>query len=234
MLDGPITVSAAISLSGPLEEIARAYDTAGGGGEVRFNFAASNVLARQIVNGAPADLFISADEAQMDYAQRNGAIDPQTRVRLLSNRLVVVTQPDRGLEWRDIGALLGDDVRRVALGDPAAVPAGVYARQFLERSGAWGEMQRKLLPLANVRAALGAVESGGAQAGFVYASDARSSSRVRVAFVLEGPHAPHIVYPAAVTARSRNSTAAAKFLAFLRVPAAAAIFRRYGFTPSTH
>jgi molybdate transport system substrate-binding protein len=225
----PITVSAAISLSGALEEVAKAYKAAGGG-DVRYNFAASNALARQIVNGAPADLFISADEAQMDYAQNEGAIDPSTRMRLLSNRLVVVTQLDRRTDWRDVQALLGGDVKRIAIGDPAGVPAGVYAKQYLEKAGLWQALQPKLLPLSNVRAALGAVESGGAEAGFVYESDAQVTSRVRIAFVIEGPLAPEIVYPAAITTRARSRGAAGRFLEFLRSPAATAIFTRHRFS----
>ena len=227
--DPPVVVSAAISLSGPLEEIARAYK-AQTGVDLRFNFAASNVLARQIVNGAPVDLFISADEAQMDYAQREGAIETASRVRLLSNRLVVITQPERAGVWRDVHALSGGDVKRIAIGDPAGVPAGVYAKQYLERTGAWRALAPKLLTLANVRAALAAVASGGAEAGFVYESDAAMSSRVRVALVIEGPDAPQIVYPAAITARSRNRTAAAKLLAFLKSPAAMAVFTRHKFS----
>jgi molybdate transport system substrate-binding protein len=224
----PITVSAAISLSGALEEIARAYK-ASGGGEVRFNFAASNVLARQIVNGAPADLFVSADEAQMDYAQGQGAIDAASRVRLLANRLVVVVPAGRAAEWRDIKALLRPDVRRLALGDPAGVPAGVYARQYFERVGIWHDIQPKLLPLANVRAALAAVESGGADAAVVYESDAATTTRVRVVLAIEGPDAPHIVYPAAITTRSKNLAAARRFLAYLRGSDATSIFQRHRF-----
>ena len=227
--DQTITVSAAISLSGALEEVAKAYK-AEGGGDVRYNFAASNVLARQIVNGAPADIFISADEAQMDYAQKAGAIDPATRVRLLRNRLVVVTQADRRADWRDVQALLGGDVKRIAIGDPSGVPAGVYAKQYLEKVGHWHALQPKLLPLANVRAALGAVESGGAEAGFVYESDTMATSRVRIAFVIDGPNAPEIIYPAAITSRTAQRDAASRFLAFLRTPAATAIFKRYGFS----
>lgn len=227
--DATLTVSAAISLSGALEEIARAY-AASGGGQVRFNFAASNVLARQIANGAPADIFISADEAQMDYAQTERAIDPATRVRLLGNRLVVVVPAGRNVKWADAKALLGGDVRRVAIGDPAGVPAGVYAKRYLEKIGIWGTLQPKLLPLANVRAALGAVESGGAEAGFVYESDARVTPRVQVALLIDGPAAPVIIYPAAITARSKARATATKFLEYLRSPAAGAIFARHGFS----
>ena len=231
--DQPIVVSAAISLSGPLEEIAKAYKSEGGG-EVRFNFAASNVLARQIANGAPADIFISADESQMDYAQEQRGIDPQSRIRLLSNRLVVITQPERGRAWHDVHALAGQEVNRIAIGDPAGVPAGVYAKQYLEKAGVWSALQPKLLALANVRAALAAVESGGAEAGFVYESDAASASRVRVAFVVEGPQAPQIVYPAAITARTKNRAAAVKFLEYLRGSTALTIFRRHRFSGVTN
>jgi molybdate transport system substrate-binding protein len=224
-----LTVSAAISLSGALEEIARAY-AASGGGQVRFNFAASNVLARQIANGAPADIFISADQAQMDYAQAERAVDPATRIRLLGNRLVVVVPSTRPVKWADARALLGADVKRVAIGDPAGVPAGVYAKQYLEQIGLWRSLQPKLLALANVRAALGAVESGGAEAGFVYESDARVTPRVHVALLIDGPTAPVIVYPAAITTRSKTRASASKFLQYLRSPAATTIFARHGFS----
>ena len=231
--DQPLTVSAAISLSGALEEIAQAYK-ASGGGEVRFNFAASNVLSRQIVNGAPADLFISADEAQMDYAQQHSAIDASSRVRLLANRLVIVVPSNQATPIKDVNGLLGAGVRRVAIGDPAGVPAGVYAKQYLQAIGLWEALQPKLLPLANVRAALGAVESGGAEAGFVYESDARSTTRVRMALRIDGPQAPPIIYPAAITSRSKARAAATKFLEYLRSPAAAAIFARHGFSRSNN
>jgi molybdate transport system substrate-binding protein len=135
------------------------------------------------------------------------------------------------VQWRDAKALLAGDVRRVAIGDPAGVPAGVYAKQYLEKIGLWRQLEPKLLPLANVRAALAAVVSGGAEAGFVYESDAASSSRARVAFVIDGPDAPQIIYPAAIVARTKNRAAAANFLAVLRTPAATSIFMRYKFSP---
>lgn len=223
----PILVSAAISLTDALEEIRQAYASSGGG-EIRFNFAGSNVLARQIVNGAPADVFISADEAQMDYAQARGTIDPRTRVPVVSNRLAVITVPGRAASIRDAAALT--QVKRIAIGDPVAVPAGVYAKAFLERAGLWEQLTDRLVPLANVRAALTAVESGGAEAGIVYESDAATSHRIEVAFVVTGPGAPRIVYPAAIVTRSRHRAEAEKFLDFLRSPAARAIFQKYRFS----
>jgi molybdate transport system substrate-binding protein len=122
-------------------------------------------------------------------------------------------------------------VSRIAIADPAAVPAGVYARQFLAKAGVWNDVQPKLLPLANVRAALVAAESGGADAAIVYASDAATSERVRTAFTVSGDHAPDIVYPAAIVSRSTRKASAATFLAFLRSPDAHVIFEKYRFIP---
>jgi molybdate transport system substrate-binding protein len=220
-------VSAAISLTDALQEVEKAYANAGGG-PVRFNFGGSNVLARQIVNGAPADVFISADEAQMNYADERGAIDRASRVELLSNRLAVVPPRGSGRTIKAVNELA--ELKRIAVADPAAVPAGVYARQFLEETGVWDRIQSRLVPLGNVRAALTAAESGAADAAIVYESDAAASSRVEVSFVVTGPAAPRIVYPAALVAASKNREAAATFLAFLRGPEARTIFRKYKFS----
>ncbi len=227
---GPaLTVSAAISLTDALEAVSAAY-AASGGGPVRFNFAGSNVLARQIAAGAPVDLFLSADEAQMAVAEQAGAIDPSTRVALLGNRLAVVTR--RGAPpLADLAALATPQFRRIAIGDPFAVPAGVYARQYLSASNLWTALEPKLVPVGNVRAALTAAASGSVDAAFVYETDAAMSRSVALAFVVSGPGQPRIVYPAALTRRTRNRDAALRFLQFLSGPDAAAIFRRFGFTP---
>lgn len=223
----PIVVSAAISLTDVLQEVERAY-VASGGRRVRFNFAASNVLARQIANGAPADIFISADLVQMDYVDQAGAIDRSTRGYLLTNRLVLVTPRGRARIAEGKG-LLARDVRRIALGDPAAVPAGTYAKYYLQHDGLWEVLQPKLLPLANVRAALAAVESGSVDAAFVYETDAAASRRVEVSYVVPRTSTQPIVYPAAITARCKNRAAAERFLAFLRGPDARRIFERFKF-----
>ncbi|HXG53837.1 MAG TPA: molybdate ABC transporter substrate-binding protein [Vicinamibacterales bacterium] len=228
----PIVVSAAISLTDALQEIEKAY-TAAGGSPVRFNFAASNVLARQIANGAPVDLFISADEAQMDFAARGGAIDTTTRRHLLSNRLAIVTPGGQPITIADARGLLSARVRRIAIGDPAAVPAGAYAKAFLERAGVWEALRPKLVPLASVRAALGAAESGSADAAIVYESDAASSRKVQLAYVFPASAGPSITYPAAITSRGTNRAAAERFMAFLRGPHAREIFRRFKFSTST-
>jgi molybdate transport system substrate-binding protein len=221
-------VSAAISLTDALESIAQEYAKAGGG-PVRFNFAGSNTLARQLVNGAPADVFISADEAQMDVAAQAGAIDPATRVDLLSNHLAVVART-----VRDAKDLAGPAVRHIALADPAAVPAGVYARRYLEATGLWSKVSDRIVPVANVRAALAAVVNGSVDAAIVYESDtltAPSLTAIAVGAMANGVDLPRIVYPAAIVSRSTNRAAADRFLTFLRGPQASAVFARYRFIP---
>ncbi len=223
-----IVVSAAISLTDALQEIGRAYEGSGGAA-VRFNFAASNVLARQIANGAPADIFISADEVQMNYAESAGAIDAPTRRTLLTNRLAIVTPLGSRAIIMRAQDLLDASVRRVAIGDPSAVPAGAYARKYLEQEGVWGALQSKFVALASVRAALAAAESGAADAAIVYESDAAASAKVRLAYVVSRDAGLNITYPAAVTAGSKNRAAALKFLSFLQGRDARAIFERFRF-----
>src|SRR6478609_1027980 len=191
-----ITVSAAISLTDALDEIGRAY-RASGGPEVRFNVAGSNVLARQIVNGAPVDLFVSADETQMTVVEQAGGVAPGTRVDLLRNQLAVVV-PAAGPAIAAIEALAQPAIRRLALGDPEAVPAGVYAKQYLQAVGLWTALSSRVVPVVNVRAALTAVETGSADAAIVYRSDVTAANRARLAFVVSGDKAPRIVYPAAI------------------------------------
>ncbi len=224
----PLTVSAAVSLTDAMESIAREYASAGGG-PARFNFAGSNTLARQLVNGAPADLFISADEAQMDVAAQAGAIDRSTRIDLLGNRLVIVFRPGAARigQPRDLAS---SRVRRIAIGDPAAVPAGVYARRYLESMRLWPAVQDRIVPVGNVRAALAAVQNGSADAAIVYESDSVAAGSLE-SLIISGPGVPRIVYPAAIVSRTGNRAAAERFLAFLRGPQAAAVFARYKFTP---
>lgn len=223
-----IIVSAAVSLTDALEEVAKAY-TAAGGGRLAFNFGGSNALARQVAHGAPVDLFISADAAQMQIVERAGLVASDGVVPLVGNQLAIVVRRDRPKTGAPAEILGDGGVRRIAVGDPEAVPAGVYAKQYLERAGLWHTIQPKLIPFPHVRAALAAVEHGGADAGIVYATDARGSSDVRVAAVISGPDAPAIVYPAAVITGSRHRDAAARFLTFLQTPEATRIFERHGF-----
>ena len=226
----PITVAAAVSLAEVLEDIATAYSAAGGG-PVRFNLAGSNVLARQIVNGAPADVFISADEAQMDVIEKAGAVLAGSRVDLVGNQLAIVATPERVDFVRREFARVPAEIRRIAIGDPAAVPAGVYARRYLEQRGLWAAYESRIVPTTNVRAALAAVETGSVDCALVYLTDLAAARTAVLAFAVPAAEGPRIMYPGAVLVASRNQAEAKRFLAFLRGPVAAAIFARHKFTP---
>ena len=149
----PITVAAAVSLTDALTAAAREYPDSGRD-QIRFNFAASNVLARQILSGAPVDVFISADGAQMDLVMKAGLLAAGTRVDLLTNQLAVVVPDDRARTFSGIKDLADPTYKRIALGDPAAVPAGVYAREYLEKEGLWESLQARVVPAVSVRGAL--------------------------------------------------------------------------------
>ena len=225
-----ITVSAAVSLTDALTAIAQEYGREGRGA-VRFNFAASNTLARQIVNGAPADVFVSADEAQMEVVAAAGLVKDGTRADLVSNQLAVVVPSDRPRTFKSVREIADPAFKRIAIGDPAAVPAGVYARQYLEKEGLWEQVAPRVVPAGSVRAALAAVESGAADAAVVYRTDARVALRATVAWVVPADRGPRIRYPAAVVRTSANQGAAQRFLDYLRGQVARREFARFGFTP---
>jgi molybdate transport system substrate-binding protein len=225
-----ITVQAAASLSDALREAGRVYEKSSAD-RIAFNFAASNLLARQIEAGAPADLFISADEPLMDRLGRETFLAPDSRVDLLSNTLAVVVATDSALAVRGARDLSGNAVRSVALAEPASVPAGIYARLYLEKLGLWERISGKVIPVENVRAALAAVEAGNADAAIVYRTDALLSRRVRLVAEIPGSEGPRIRYPAAVLRESLHPGSARRFLKFLRSNEAMAIFLRAGFLP---
>ena len=223
-----LQIFAAASLTDALKEIAPAYEAASGE-KLQFNFAASNALARQIQEGAPADVFISADEAKMESLQRAGKILDGTRQSLLSNTLAVVVEIDSPLKLDSAQALTQPAVKRIALADTKGVPAGVYAKQYLEKIGVWEAVKDRVVPTENVRAALAAVESGNAEAGIVYKTDAAISKAVKVACEVPAKEGPDISYPFAVVKESKNPEAAIKFLDYLKSEPVLAIFRKYGF-----
>jgi molybdate transport system substrate-binding protein len=167
----------------------------------------------------------------METAERAGAIVPGSARVILRNALVVVVPADAAWTPADASELAHARVRRLALADPAVVPAGVYARRWLEGLGLWSAVSERVVPLENVRAALAAVASGNAEIGVVYVTDAASTDRVRVAFRIPAGEAPPVVYPAAVVARSRDREVAAEFVEHLRAPEAQAVFARHGFLP---
>jgi molybdate transport system substrate-binding protein len=218
-----ILVFAAASLTESLQELGEAY-RARTGTAVRFSFGASSDLARQIEAGAPADVLFSADTAKMNALESRGFVRRADRREFLSNALVVVvpaSSSTRVADARDLTRL-----PRLALADPETVPAGIYARRWLEARGLWTELRNRIVPALDVRAALAAVASGAVPAGIVYRTDAAISSRVRVAFVV--PDGPEVRYSVAKLGHS-HSRAAPSFVEFLAGPVGRAVFERKGF-----
>ena len=228
---GPPLVLAAASLQESLSAAADAWAAKGHSRPV-LSFAASSALARQIDAGAPADLFLSADEPWMDDVVAHGKTRPGSRAALLSNRLVLVAPagPPRRIAIAagfPLAGALGPGAR-LAIADPDAVPAGRYGREALVRLGVWPSVADRLARADSVRAALALVERGAAPLGIVYLTDARASARVQVAGIFpEASHAP-ITYPLALLAAGRSEEAA-PFRAFLLSAEGKAIFRRFGF-----
>lgn len=222
-----LVVSVASSMHAALEEIAVLYRAATGV-TVALNTGSSNTLARQIVEGAPASVFLSADDLQMDVVEKAGRLVAGTRTRLLTNQLAIVVPSDAPASF-SLAALLEGRVTRLAMGKTATVPAGVYGRRWLEHQGAWSRLQPKVIPFPTVRAVLSAVEAGRVDAGIVYATDARDSSARIVATLSTKEHAYlNIMQPAAVIAGSAEAEGR-QFLRFLQGPAARAVFARRGF-----
>jgi molybdate transport system substrate-binding protein len=227
VLAAAITVSAAASLTDVLTDLGKRFE-ASTGERVRINAAASNTLARQIAEGAPVDLFISADEAQMAAAERSGRIVKESRVPLVTNQLVIVVPNDTRDAIDNPSGLASARVRRVAMGQPDSVPAGVYGRRWLEKLGLWASVQPKAVPMATVRAALAAVREGRVDAGIVYATDALTTRGVRIVYRVPVSDGPRIVYPAAVVAGA-NEASARRFLTFLQSTEARRVFEAAGF-----
>jgi molybdate transport system substrate-binding protein len=223
-----LNVFAAASLSDALKELAPACE-AKTGDKLRFSFGASSTLARQIREGAPADVFFSADEAKMDELAQASLIAPDSRVALLSNTLVIVVNATDGATVSTPADLATEAVRRLALAETTSVPAGIYARLYLEKLDLWDKVRAKCVALENVRAALAVVEAGNADAGMVYRTDALASKKVRIAFTVPLGEGPRISYPLAAIIGSPNGDAARRFIAFLASPEAQAVFARHGF-----
>jgi molybdate transport system substrate-binding protein len=223
-----VTVFAAASLTDAMKEIATAYESFSGD-KLVFNFGASSTLARQIQEGAPADLFFSADETKMDSLAKSGLVVKERRRSLLSNTLVVVVPADSTLTIAAPADLAASKVRVLALAEPQSVPAGIYAKEWLKSQKLWSRVIDRVVPTENVRAALAAVDSGNADAGIVYKTDAGISKKVKIAYEVPAAGGPKISYPLAVIAASKHQDAARKLLAYLESEPALDVFRRYGF-----
>ena len=225
-----VTVFAAASTATAIDEVAALY-AAKGWGAVRASFAASSTLAQQIANGAPADVYVSANVRWMDFLAAEMAIVAASRVNLLANRLVLIAPAEADLSLSiapgfPLAEVLGD--RRLAMADPDHVPAGIYGKTALTNLGVWPAVASKVAATADVRAALVLVELGEAAAGVVYATDAAISRRVRIVDVFPTSGHPPIVYPAAVVA-GRDGPRVRRFFDFLMSSEAAAVFARHGF-----
>jgi molybdate transport system substrate-binding protein len=226
-----LTVFAAASLKNALDDIDAAFAQATGV-RVAASYAASSTLAKQIEQGAPADVFASADLDWMDYAQGKKLINDATRINLLGNRLVLIAPKDAALAEVPIGpgfdlaALAGDG--RIVTGDVRAVPVGRYAKAALEKLGAWAKAEPKMAMAESVRAALALVARGEAPLGIVYETDAKVEPKVKIVGRFPEDSHPAIIYPFAATATAKP--AAERYLGFLRSLAAKTMFERYGFT----
>lgn len=224
-----LLIAAAASLQNALEELDPIFEAADRGITVNYNFAASGPLQQQIEQGAPVDLFISAASRQMDALQQKNLIVTNTRRNLLTNDLVLVAPSNSTLGLTSFRQLINSNVRRISVGEPRSVPAGTYAQEMFTNLGILEQLRPKFVYGNSVRSVLGTVESGNADAGIVYRTDARITNQVKqVAAAPNRLHSP-IVYPIAVISASRNQQAAQTYEQFLSSSQAQAIFRRYGF-----
>jgi molybdate transport system substrate-binding protein len=226
-----ITVFAAASLKNAVDDVNAAFRQRTGIAVVA-SYAASSALMKQIEQGAPADIFASADIDWMDYGAHKKLIQDETRINLLGNRLVLIAPKDSKIgrvaikPGFDLAKLAGDG--RIATGDVRAVPVGRYAKAALQKLGVWGTVEPKLAMVENVRVALALVGRGEAPLGIVYETDAKVEPRVKIIGTFPEDSHPPVVYPVALTASAKP--VAAQYLTFLRSAAAKTVFEKYGFT----
>ncbi len=226
-----LTVSAAISLKDSLDEITQLYHAEAPDVVIRFNYGASGTLQRQVEQGAPVDIFVSASPNQMDALESAGLVLSGTRKDIVRNQIVLIVPKGRaGIS--SFVDLAEPAVKIIAIGEPQTVPAGKYAQEVLTHLGLYDQLKPKYVLAKDVRQVLTYVATGNADAGIVYITDARISDEVTViATAAEDSHSP-IIYPAAVLKASRNTAAAKSFLEFLSGPKARAVFQKFGFIPA--
>jgi molybdate transport system substrate-binding protein len=224
----PLLISAAASLKDVMAEIKPLYHRKNSNVSLTFNFGASGPLLQQIFQGAPADVFISASKSQMDTLNQKGELVSNTLTNLANNRLVLIA-PARSRSVTGFASLKQLAVKRIAIGEPRTVPAGQYTEQVLRKLNLWNELKPKLVYGNNVRQVLAVVESGNADAGFVYATDAKISQKVKTVTVADASSHGPIAYPMAVLKSSKNINAAKSFVQFLSGNEAKAVLRKHGF-----
>jgi molybdate transport system substrate-binding protein len=227
----PLMVFAAASTTNAVTDIGNLFARKQQG-RIVTSFASSSTLAKQIENGAPANVFISANPQWMDYLEKHKRIDAGTRFNLLGNHIVLIAPAghrEQVVIARGFALCAMLKGGELAMGDPAHVPAGIYGKQALEKLGVWQSVQNHVARTKDVRAALALVERGEAPLGVVYATDAAITKRVKVVGVFPDDSHPSIMYPAALVT-GNETLAARRFLTFLKTPAAEAVFKKYGFT----
>ena len=224
-----INVSAAVSLKDALAEIQANYGKKNPNVKLVFNLGASGSLQKQIEQGAPADIFISAAPKQMDELEAKNLAHKATRRNLVENKLVLIVPQNSTLGLAKFEDVTTAGVQKLGVGEPAVVPAGQYAQQVLQKMGIWEQLKDKTVYAKDVRTVLAYVETGNVEAGIVYKTDAASSTKVKIAATApEGSHQP-ILYPAAVLAGAKQQKAAEEFLAYMAGPEGKAVFEKYGF-----
>ncbi|MUT68024.1 molybdate ABC transporter substrate-binding protein [Paenibacillus sp. NEAU-GSW1] len=222
-----LLVSAAASLQDSLDEIEIAYEKANPDINLTFNYASSGTLQKQIEQGAPADLFFSAGKKQMDALVKQGLISESKT--LLKNELVMVIPSNSKKTFMTIKQLTDKGIKKIAIGQPESVPAGQYAKEALTARKVWDSLEPKLVLAKDVRQVLTYVETGNVDAGFVYKTDALTSTKVKIALKISpSVHTP-IVYPAGIVKETKHSTEAKAFYAYLQTKAATSVFEKYGF-----
>jgi len=227
-----MNISAAVSLKDALEEIQKNYEAKNPNIKLIYNLGASGALEKQIEQGAPADIFMSAAPKQMNDLEAKDLVNKPTRKNLVENKLVIIVPKASNLDITKYEDLTKDEVQKLSLGETASVPAGQYAQEVLKKLGIWDKIKDKAVLAKDVRTVLTYVETGNVEAGIVYKTDAISSDKVKiVATAPEGSHQP-IVYPVAVLSTTKQQKAAEDFLTYLSTPECKAIFEKYGFTMS--
>lgn len=227
-----LNVSAAVSLKDALAEIQKNYEAKNSNIKLVYNLGASGALQKQIEQGAPADIFISAAPKQMNDLEEKNLVNKATRKNLVENKLVIIVPTTSTLNITKYEDLTKDEVQKLSIGETASVPAGQYAQEVLKKLGIWDKIQNKAVLAKDVRTVLTYVETGNVEAGIVYKTDAASSDKVKIAATApEGSHQP-ILYPVAILSGTKQQKTAEDFLTYLSTPECKAIFEKYGFTMS--
>lgn len=227
-----LTISAAASLTDALTEIQKTYEANNQNIKLNFNFGASGALQQQIEQGAPADLFLSAAVKNMNALVDAQLIEADQQINLLKNELVVVTLQDNGTTIEKITDLVKDEVKIIAIGIPESVPAGNYAKEALTTVNLWDALQVKSVQAKDVRQVLQYIETGNADAGFVYKTDALTSDKVKVAFTVDQATYPAVQYPIGIVKATKQLNEAEHFYTYLQSQEALDVFIKYGFSAS--